>query len=152
MTVPLAAAPPFTGGWNEAFVAPGRLRPLYDSLLRAIEPVDMESLAVAVAGWIEARQATFGGDPLAEGYEPELRGRWQGRSAPLGVVGLDVVRDRDGELSALEDNARTPSGFAYAVVARDAVTATLDDLAPAVGSTTPPPALEPAIEDTWVLT
>jgi carboxylate-amine ligase len=82
----------------------------------------------------------------AEGYEPELRGRWPVSSAPLGVVGLDVVRDRDGELSALEDNARTPSGFAYAVAARDAVTTTLDDLAPSVGGTTPPPvALEPAI-------
>jgi uncharacterized circularly permuted ATP-grasp superfamily protein len=82
----------------------------------------------------------------AEGYEPELRGRWPGGSASLGVVGLDVVRDRDGQFCVLEDNARTPSGFAYAVAARDAVTATLGGLAPAVGSTTPSPVpLEPAI-------
>lgn len=54
----------------------------------------------------------------AEGYEPELRGRWPSGQAPLGVVGIDVVRDRDGQLRVLEDNARTPSGFAYAVAAR----------------------------------
>ena len=81
----------------------------------------------------------------AEGYEPELRGRWPQRPAPLGVVGLDLVRDRDGELRVLEDNTRTPSGFAYAVAARDAVTATLDALAPPLGVTAPAPiALEPA--------
>jgi uncharacterized circularly permuted ATP-grasp superfamily protein len=81
----------------------------------------------------------------AEGYEPELRGRWPGGPASLGVVGFDVVRDRDGELLALEDNARTPSGFAYAVAARDAVTATLRALAPGLDGATPPPVpLEPA--------
>ena len=81
----------------------------------------------------------------AEGYEPELRGRWPHGPAPLGVVGLDLVRDRDGELRALEDNTRTPSGFAYAVAARDAVTATLDALAPTLGVATPAPIpLEPA--------
>ena len=81
----------------------------------------------------------------AEGYEPELRGRWPHRPAPLGVVGLDLVRDRDGELRTLEDNTRTPSGFAYAVAVRDAVTATLDALAPTLGVTTPAPIpLEPA--------
>ena len=81
----------------------------------------------------------------AEGYEPELRGRWPHRPAPLGVVGLDLVRDRDGELRTPEDNTRTPSGFAYAVAARDAVTAMLDALAPTLGVTTPAPIpLEPA--------
>ena len=55
------------------------------------------------------------------------------------------MRDRDGELRTLEDNTRTPSGFAYAVAARDAVTATLDAFAPALGVTTPAPIpLEPA--------
>jgi uncharacterized circularly permuted ATP-grasp superfamily protein len=199
MTVPSPATSPFTGGWNEAFAAPGRLRPLYGSLLPELEHVDMASLTAAVAEWMEDAQATFGRDPLvvcpvprliesdewnalsagiaqrvralsafvadaynsreivsaglvpasvidgAEGYEPELRGRWPVRSAPLGVVGLDVVRDRDSKLYALEDNARTPSGFAYAVAARHAVTTTLDDLAPSVAGTMPPPvALEPA--------
>ena len=81
----------------------------------------------------------------AQGDEPELRGRWPHRRARLGVVGLELVRDRDGELRTLEDNTRTPSGFAYAVAARDAVTATLDALAPTLGITTPAPIpLEPA--------
>ena len=82
----------------------------------------------------------------AEGYEPELRWRWPSRRASLGVVGLDVVRDPGGELRVLEDNARTPSGFAYAVAARKAVTATLGALAPVLDGTTPAPMpLEPAI-------
>ena len=82
----------------------------------------------------------------AQGYEPELRRRWPHRRARLGVVGLELVRDRDGELRTLEDNTRTPSGFAYAVAARDAVTATLDALAPTLGGTTPAPIpLEPAM-------
>jgi uncharacterized circularly permuted ATP-grasp superfamily protein len=57
----------------------------------------------------------------AEGYEPELQGRFPGGAAPAGVAGLDVVRDADGALLVLEDNLRTPSGLAYAVAARSAV-------------------------------
>ena len=38
--------------------------------------------------------------------------------APAPVIGIDVVRGADGELEALEDNARTPSGFVYALAAR----------------------------------
>ena len=33
----------------------------------------------------------------------------------VGIAGLDLVRDASGELLVLEDNLRTPSGFAYAV-------------------------------------
>jgi uncharacterized circularly permuted ATP-grasp superfamily protein len=36
----------------------------------------------------------------------------------IGVAGIDVVRDRDGAFLVLEDNLRTPSGFAYAAAAR----------------------------------
>jgi uncharacterized circularly permuted ATP-grasp superfamily protein len=57
----------------------------------------------------------------AEGYEPELRGRYPDVAAPIGVAGLDVVRAPDGSLRVLEDNVRTPSGFTYAVAARRAV-------------------------------
>jgi uncharacterized circularly permuted ATP-grasp superfamily protein len=57
----------------------------------------------------------------AEGFEPELRGRWPGGVAPAAIAGLDVVRDADGTLLVLEDNLRTPSGLAYAVAARQAV-------------------------------
>jgi uncharacterized circularly permuted ATP-grasp superfamily protein len=82
----------------------------------------------------------------AEGYEPELRGRWPSGAAPLGIAGLDVVRDRGGELLVLEDNLRTPSGFAYAVATREAVAATLSALAPAEAGDMPLPIpLQPAV-------
>ncbi|HEX6116788.1 MAG TPA: circularly permuted type 2 ATP-grasp protein [Solirubrobacterales bacterium] len=38
--------------------------------------------------------------------------------SPATVIGFDVVRGADGELEVLEDNSRTPSGFAYALAAR----------------------------------
>jgi uncharacterized circularly permuted ATP-grasp superfamily protein len=59
------------------------------------------------------------------GYEPTLRGCWPGGTAPIGVAGLDLVRTPGGELQVLEDNLRTPSGFAYAVAAARAVGAAL---------------------------
>ncbi|HEV2785835.1 MAG TPA: circularly permuted type 2 ATP-grasp protein, partial [Solirubrobacteraceae bacterium] len=57
----------------------------------------------------------------ADGYEPALAGRWPSGATPIGVAGLDVVRSAGGELQVLEDNLRTPSGFAYAVVAARAL-------------------------------
>jgi uncharacterized circularly permuted ATP-grasp superfamily protein len=57
----------------------------------------------------------------AEHYEPAMQdlqppgGHW------IGVAGLDVVRGADGEFRVLEDNLMTPSGFSYAVAAREAV-------------------------------
>jgi uncharacterized circularly permuted ATP-grasp superfamily protein len=54
----------------------------------------------------------------AAGYERDLRGRLPQGAAAIGVAGLDVVRDRAGEFLVLEDNLRTPSGFAYAAAAR----------------------------------
>ena len=53
----------------------------------------------------------------AEGYEPDLRGRFPA-AVPIGVAGLDIVRAPDGTLTVLEDNVRTPSGFTYALAAR----------------------------------
>lgn len=67
----------------------------------------------------------------ADGDEPALRGRLPAGPAPIGVAGLDVVRDEHGELRVLEDNLRTPSGIAYAVAARAAVTAALRAALPA---------------------
>ena len=68
----------------------------------------------------------------SDGHEPAMHGLlppgpW------VGIAGLDLVRDAAGELLVLEDNLRTPSGFAYAVEARRAVLAALDvpeELAP----------------------
>jgi uncharacterized circularly permuted ATP-grasp superfamily protein len=37
----------------------------------------------------------------------------------VGVAGLDLVRGPDGEVRVLEDNVRTPSGFAYMLAARE---------------------------------
>jgi uncharacterized circularly permuted ATP-grasp superfamily protein len=44
----------------------------------------------------------------------------------IAVAGLDVVRDGSGRFMVLEDNVRTPSGLAYAEVARDVVGGLLD--------------------------
>ena len=77
---------------------------------------------IVAAGVVPAR--VLGG---AEYYEPLLShlrppgGRW------IGIAGFDVVRDDKGVLAVLEDNLRTPSGIAYAVAAREAVTARLGD-------------------------
>lgn len=57
----------------------------------------------------------------AEFFEPRMAqlppasGRW------IQIAGLDVVRDGDGPFMVLEDNVRTPSGIAYAVAAREAL-------------------------------
>ncbi len=57
----------------------------------------------------------------AEGLEPELAGRFPAFGPAVGVAGLDLVRERDGSFQVLEDNLRVPSGYAYAMAARDAV-------------------------------
>src|SRR2546423_671068 len=46
-------------------------------------------------------------------------------AAWIGIAGLDVVRGADGHFRVLEDNVRTPSGMAYALVARQAIAAHL---------------------------
>jgi uncharacterized circularly permuted ATP-grasp superfamily protein len=57
----------------------------------------------------------------AEFFEPRMAqlpptaGRW------IAIAGLDVVCDSDGPFVVLEDNVRTPSGIAYAVAAREAL-------------------------------
>jgi uncharacterized circularly permuted ATP-grasp superfamily protein len=40
---------------------------------------------------------------------------------PAPVIGFDLVRGADGTLRVLEDNLRTPSGFAYAAAVRQAI-------------------------------
>jgi uncharacterized circularly permuted ATP-grasp superfamily protein len=57
----------------------------------------------------------------ANHYEPALRGIRPAGRHWIAVAGLDVVRDPNGRFLVLEDNLRTPSGFAYAVAARTAV-------------------------------
>ena len=62
----------------------------------------------------------------SEGHEPAMHGVRPPGGIWVGIAGLDLVRDATGELLVLEDNLRTPSGFAYAVEARRAVLAALD--------------------------
>jgi uncharacterized circularly permuted ATP-grasp superfamily protein len=59
-------------------------------------------------------------------FEPALRGFEAPGGVWIGVAGLDVVRDHAGEWLVLEDNCRTPSGFAYLHAARTALLRHLD--------------------------
>jgi uncharacterized circularly permuted ATP-grasp superfamily protein len=61
----------------------------------------------------------------AEYFEPALVGMPHPPKNWIPLAGLDVVRDTDGEFKVLEDNLRTPSGLAYAIAARDALTRNL---------------------------
>jgi uncharacterized circularly permuted ATP-grasp superfamily protein len=57
----------------------------------------------------------------ADYYEPAMRGIKPPGGIWIGVAGLDLVRDHDGEWLVLEDNVRTPSGFAYLHATRRAL-------------------------------
>jgi uncharacterized circularly permuted ATP-grasp superfamily protein len=57
----------------------------------------------------------------AEHYEPAMQGVSPPGGQWIGIAGLDIVRDDEGEFRVLEDNLMTPSGFSYAVAARHAV-------------------------------
>ena len=57
----------------------------------------------------------------AERFEPEMAGVAVPGAVYAGVLGFDLVRGSDGELKVLEDNARTPSGLAYAQAALEAI-------------------------------
>jgi uncharacterized circularly permuted ATP-grasp superfamily protein len=56
----------------------------------------------------------------ADDFEPWMSGVAV-RGPRITVAGLDVVRDGKGRFMVLEDNVRTPSGLAYAEVARNVV-------------------------------
>jgi carboxylate-amine ligase len=58
-------------------------------------------------------------------YQTAMRGMSVPGGVFVGVAGLDLVRDANGEFLVLEDNLRTPSGLAYACAARSAVRACL---------------------------
>jgi uncharacterized circularly permuted ATP-grasp superfamily protein len=62
----------------------------------------------------------------AEHFEPALAGFQPRDGVWVGISGLDVVRDSTGQWLVLEDNVRTPSGFAYWLAAREAVLEHLD--------------------------
>ena len=62
----------------------------------------------------------------AEYFEPAMQGVQPPGGLWIGVAGLDLVRDAEGRFRVLEDNVRTPSGFAYAAAARRALSANID--------------------------
>jgi uncharacterized circularly permuted ATP-grasp superfamily protein len=62
----------------------------------------------------------------SEGYEPAMRGLLDSGPPPATVAGLDLIRDRDGELHVLEDNLRMPSGACYALAVREILEQELD--------------------------
>ncbi|HYM56785.1 MAG TPA: circularly permuted type 2 ATP-grasp protein [Solirubrobacteraceae bacterium] len=66
----------------------------------------------------------------AEYHEPGMHGLRPPGDIWIGLAGLDLVRDESGRFLVLEDNVRTPSGFAYACAARRALVPHLE-LAPA---------------------
>jgi uncharacterized circularly permuted ATP-grasp superfamily protein len=71
---------------------------------------------IVIAGrvpWAAIETSEFFEPRLAQ--LPPASGRW------IGIAGLDLVRDGDGPFMVLEDNVRTPSGIAYAVAAREAL-------------------------------
>ena len=67
----------------------------------------------------------------ADFLEEPMRGVELGQPhAP--VIGIDVVRSTEGGFEVLEDNSRTPSGFAYGVAARRVSEAVFGELPPEV--------------------
>lgn len=66
----------------------------------------------------------------AEGFEPDLAGRLPAQRWPAAIIGFDVVRGEGGEYLVLEDNLRTPSGYAYALAARAALASAMPDEVP----------------------
>ena len=62
----------------------------------------------------------------ADYFEPSLMGLRPAGGVWIGVAGLDLVRDTDGSWLVLEDNVRTPSGFAYLQATRRALLEHID--------------------------
>src|SRR5689334_23431786 len=59
-------------------------------------------------------------------FEPLLQQAANDERRWITIAGLDVIRCPDGAFRVLEDNVRTPSGIAYAMAAREAVTRHLE--------------------------
>ena len=62
----------------------------------------------------------------ADHLEPAMTGVRPAGPVWIGIAGLDVVRDREGDWMVLEDNVRTPSGLGYWPAARQATLRGLD--------------------------
>jgi uncharacterized circularly permuted ATP-grasp superfamily protein len=116
------------------FGSDGDERFLLDPIPRLIDAAEWDGLAAGLAQRVKALEAwcadVYGPRAIVrDGVVPArvietidtLEPRLQGLELPLwvGIAGLDVVRAPDGRFLVLEDNVRTPSGMAYALVARE---------------------------------
>ncbi len=118
------------GGDAKAFVV--------DPVPRVIEREEWAALAAGLAQRAQAlerfvadvygerRIVAAGRVPMwaiesAEFFEPRLSQLPQASRRWITIAGLDLVREGDGPFAVLEDNVRTPSGIAYALAAREAL-------------------------------
>ncbi|HEX7279485.1 MAG TPA: circularly permuted type 2 ATP-grasp protein [Solirubrobacterales bacterium] len=62
----------------------------------------------------------------SSGYAPAMQGLLDSEVPAATVAGMDLVRDRNGELRVLEDNLRMPSGACYALGVREVVAPELE--------------------------
>jgi carboxylate-amine ligase len=121
-----------------------------DPVPRVIELADWERVAAGLAQRVRALNA-FVADVYAErrivaegilpqrvldsaeNVEPAMAGVRPADGVWIGIAGLDLVRDAEGDWLVLEDNVRTPSGIGYWTAARAATLRRLD------GAATPVP-------------
>ena len=64
----------------------------------------------------------------SSGYAPTMRGLIDSEVPAATIAGLDLVRDRSGELRVLEDNLRMPSGACYALGVREVIAPELGEM------------------------
>src|SRR3954471_8541744 len=106
-----------------------------DPVPRIIEAAEWWSLSAGIEQRVRALDAFVrdvydgraivdaGGGPArvvdsADHHEPDVRAHR--RPFQIGMAGLDLIRDADGRFLVLEDNVRTPSGYAYMIAVRRA--------------------------------
>ena len=66
-------------------------------------------------------------------FRPEMRGVSVRHKAYVNICGTDIIRDGDGTLRVLEDNARTPSGVSYVIENRHTMLRSFPDLLDGIG-------------------
>ncbi|MEQ8195296.1 MAG: circularly permuted type 2 ATP-grasp protein, partial [Rhodospirillales bacterium] len=66
-------------------------------------------------------------------YQPAMQGFKVPQGTYVHICGIDIVRDHDGNLLVLEDNARTPSGVSYVVENRYLMQRAFPDLMSGIG-------------------
>src|SRR5215218_6858451 len=104
-----------------------------DPVPRVIAAADWERLAAGLAQRVRALNAFVAEGLLpqrvldsADNIEPSMAGMRPAGGVWIGIAGLDLVRDAEGEWLVLEDNVRTPSGIGYWAAARAALLRRLD--------------------------